>query len=108
GRKPQAELLVVVEAEDVLGELRRDAADLGEGLGDVDADLDTVLRIDPEVTAEGLVGALEIVRHRSDHIDPAAALVAHEEVLALLAPVAARHPLLALEPSEEGPHAGVT
>jgi hypothetical protein len=73
----------------------------------VDADLDALLRVDAEVTPEGLVGTLEIVGDRAAHVDPAAALVAHEEVLALLAPVAALHSLLALEPGQEGPAAGV-
>ena len=50
----------------MLGELRRDAADLGERLRHVDADLDPLLRVDAEVPAERLVGLLQRCRPPSD------------------------------------------
>ena len=107
GREPETQLLEVVEPEDVLGELRRDAPQLRERLRHVDAHLDPLLREDTEVTAEGLVGPLEIVDHRPAHVDATTPLVAHEEVRALLAPVAALHALLPLQAGEERPATGM-
>ena len=91
----------------MLGKLQRDPAQLRERLRHVDAHLDPLLGVDPVIPAEGLVGSLQIVDRGPAHVDAPAALVPHEEVWALLAPVAALHSLLALQAGEKRPGAGV-